>query len=80
MKSKKYKNKDVEFTRKTLQIYLENNQIQTRPIFSGNVLRHPAFSNLVNKVNKLNSFKNSEHPQNAHFQKLIKLIQKFSTK
>ena len=53
--------KNSEFTRKTLQIYLENNQIQTRPIFSGNVLRHPAFSNLINKRNKLNDYKNSDY-------------------
>ena len=32
------------FKRKDLQIFLENNKIQTRPIFSGNILRHPAFS------------------------------------
>ena len=53
--------KNSKFTRKKLQIYLEKNNIQTRPIFSGNSLRHPAFSNLVNKVNKLNSFKNSDY-------------------
>ena len=29
------------FTRSELQIHLENNQIQTRPIFSGNILRQP---------------------------------------
>jgi CDP-6-deoxy-D-xylo-4-hexulose-3-dehydrase len=29
------------FTRSQLQIHLENNQIQTRPIFSGNILRQP---------------------------------------
>ena len=53
--------KNSKFTRKALQIYLENNQIQTRPIFSGNVLRHPAFSNLINKRNKLNDYKNSDY-------------------
>ena len=29
------------FTRGELQLHLENNQIQTRPIFSGNILRQP---------------------------------------
>ena len=48
-------------SRKELQIYLEKNNIQTRPIFSGNSLRHPAFSSLINKTNKLNSFKNSDY-------------------
>ena len=33
----------------------------TRPIFSGNSLRHPAFENLISKKNKLNSFKNSDY-------------------
>ncbi len=48
------------FNRKEIQIYLENNNIQTRPIFSGNILRHPGFSKLISKKNKLNSFKNSD--------------------
>jgi CDP-6-deoxy-D-xylo-4-hexulose-3-dehydrase len=52
---------NVNFSRKKFQIYLEKNNIQTRPIFSGNTLRHPAFSSLINKTNKLNSFKNSDY-------------------
>ena len=46
------------FKRKDLQIFLENNKIQTRPIFSGNILRHPAFTNIISSKNKLNKFKN----------------------
>ena len=53
--------KNQKFSRKEMQIYLEKNNIQTRPIFSGNSLRHPAFSSLINKTNKLNSFKNSDY-------------------
>ena len=53
--------KNINFTRKEFQIYLENNKIQTRPIFSGNSLRHPAFANLISKKNILNSFKNSDY-------------------
>ena len=53
--------KNINFTRKEFQIYLENNKIQTRPIFSGNSLRHPAFANLISKRNILNSFKNSDY-------------------
>ncbi len=49
------------FSRKNFQIYLEKKNIQTRPIFSGNTLRHPAFNNLVSKKNKINSFKNSDY-------------------
>ena len=51
----------VKFTRKDLQIYLEKHNIQTRPIFTGNTLRHPAFENLINKRNKLNAYKNSDY-------------------
>ncbi len=49
------------FNRKQMQIFLERNNIQTRPIFSGNILRHPAFNRLVNKTNKMNSFINSDY-------------------
>ena len=52
---------NLNFSRKEIQIYLEKNNIQTRPIFSGNTLRHPAFSSLINNVNKLNSFNNSDY-------------------
>ena len=52
---------NVNFSRKKFQIYLEKHNIQTRPIFSGNILRHPAFRNLISSKNKLNSFKNSDY-------------------
>ena len=47
--------------RKEFQIFLEKNNIQTRPIFSGNILRHPAFSKLISKKNKLSLFPNSDY-------------------
>ena len=53
--------KNKWFNRKELQIYLEKNKIQTRPIFSGNILRHPAFKKLVSNKNKLKNFKNSDY-------------------
>ncbi len=53
--------KKVPFTRKQFQIYLENHGIQTRPIFSGNILRHPAFTKLASKKNKIGSFVNSDY-------------------
>ena len=52
---------NLNFSRKDLQIYLEKHKIQTRPIFSGNILRHPAFENLISKKNLLSSFKNSDY-------------------
>ncbi len=49
------------FSTKKLQIFLENNKIQTRPIFSGNILRHPAFTSLISSRNKLSEFKESDY-------------------
>ena len=53
--------KNKLFNRKKLQIFLEKNNIQTRPIFSGNILRHPAFSNIISKKNRISKFKNSDY-------------------
>ncbi len=52
--------KNKKFKRKDLQIFLERNKIQTRPIFSGNILRHPAFERLISSRNKLMYYKNSD--------------------
>ena len=52
---------NLNFSRKSLQVHLEKHKIQTRPIFTGNLLRHPAFENLISSKNKLNSFKNSDY-------------------
>jgi len=38
---------DVKFSRNELVEYLENNNIQTRNLFAGNMLRHPMFDTLV---------------------------------
>jgi len=53
--------KNLKFNRKDFQIYLEKNNIQTRPIFTGNILRHPGFKNLISVKNRVNSFKNSDY-------------------
>ena len=37
----------VNFTRNELVEYLENNKIQTRNLFAGNMLRHPMFDSMV---------------------------------
>jgi CDP-4-dehydro-6-deoxyglucose reductase, E1 len=53
--------KNKFFSRKELQIYLEKNNIQTRPIFSGNILRHPAFKKFSLNINKISNFPNSDY-------------------
>ena len=44
--------KNTVFSRAELQIYLEKNGIQTRPIFSGNILRQPMMKNRNYKKHK----------------------------
>lgn len=39
--------KTAPFSRLTLVKYLEENNIQTRPIFTGNILKQPAFKNIA---------------------------------
>lgn len=39
--------KDAPFTRRDLQIYMEMRDIQTRPVFTGNILRQPAMANVA---------------------------------
>ena len=39
-------NSDAPFTRLELVKYLELNGIQTRPVFTGNILRQPAFKKI----------------------------------
>ena len=53
--------KNIKFSRKEFQINLEKNYIQTRPIFSGNILRHPAFTSIISKKNSLDSFVNADY-------------------
>ena len=40
---------DAPFTRKELQIFLEKQHIQTRTVFTGNILRQPGFKNIARK-------------------------------
>lgn len=48
--------KGAPFTRNELVTYLEKNNIQTRPLFSGNILFHPAFKNIPHrKIGKLSN-------------------------
>jgi len=45
--------KDAPFTRKEFQIYLENRNIQTRVVFTGNILRQPMCKGIEKKVASL---------------------------
>ncbi len=47
------------FTRTDLQIYLEKRNIQTRVIFTGNILRQPGFKN-INCIGKADDFINAD--------------------
>ena len=47
------------FSRNELQIYLEKKGIQTRPVFTGNILRQPAFRNI--KCIKKKNYENGDY-------------------
>tara|TARA_R110000868_G_scaffold69306_9_gene204261 strand:- start:1250 stop:2476 length:1227 start_codon:yes stop_codon:yes gene_type:complete len=40
---------DAPFTRTELQIFMENRNIQTRTVFTGNILRQPGFKNIEHR-------------------------------
>ena len=41
---------DAPFTRRQLQIHFEKNGVQTRTVFTGNILRQPGFANISHKA------------------------------
>ena len=41
---------DAGFTRNDIVRFLEANRVETRPLFAGNLLRHPAFMNIPRRV------------------------------
>ncbi len=43
---------DIPFSRKEFQIYLEERNIQTRVVFTGNINRQPGFKNINKRVSK----------------------------
>jgi|TARA_B100001964_G_C14068707_1_gene524878 CDP-6-deoxy-D-xylo-4-hexulose-3-dehydrase len=44
--------KNKKFSRRDLQIFFEKNNIQTRNIFTGNILKQPAMKNKIYKISK----------------------------
>ena len=51
--------KDAPFSRKELQIFLEKRDIQTRVVFTGNILRQPMMKNKKFKISK-DGFENAD--------------------
>ncbi len=50
----------LKFSRRDFQIYLEKNNIQTRVVFTGNILRQPGFKKIKKKLSK-RGYKNSDN-------------------
>jgi len=55
------------FTRNDFTEYLEKNAIGTRNVFSGNLLRHPAYSNIMNKYKVVGKQENADIIMNTAF-------------
>ena len=51
--------KDAPFSRTDIVDYLEENLIQTRPYFAGNIMLQPAYSHLMNPEDAKNNFPNA---------------------
>lgn len=58
---------DAPFSRNDLTEYLEKNNIGTRNIFSGNLLRHPAYLKIKNKFKIIGKMKNADIIMNNAF-------------
>ena len=52
-------NKEANFKRKDFQIFLEKRDIQTRVVFTGNIIRQPMMNNVKYRTNK-NGYPNSD--------------------
>ncbi len=57
--------KSAPFKRNNLVCYLEDHKIQTRPLFSGNITKHPAYKNI--KYRKIGNLKNSQYIMEQSF-------------
>ena len=57
--------KEAPFTRNQLTEYLEKNNIGTRNVFSGNLLRHPAYRDI--KYKTVGNLKNADYVMNGAF-------------
>ena len=50
---------DAPFRRKDIVNYFEENKIQTRPYFAGNIMLQPAYSGLMNEFDVINNYPNA---------------------
>jgi CDP-6-deoxy-D-xylo-4-hexulose-3-dehydrase len=53
-------NEDAPFSRTDMQIFLEKKNIQTRVVFTGNILRQPGFKD-INCIGHADDFKNADN-------------------
>lgn len=51
---------EAPFSRKEMQIFLENRNIQTRTVFTGNILRQPGF-NKIDRKESADGYPNTDH-------------------
>lgn len=57
--------KNTKIKRRDLQIFLEKNNIQTRTVFTGNIIKQPAFKNQKYKRNKEGYFESNHVMKNG---------------